>query len=466
MRAERQTNSQTNIYTRWPQYFTPLPGVTSDIHNCTMSELHNYNAHFIRRRQLLKSGTLSLHFFECIYRVPDRFSSSSEDPLHFQSFSVFLLTASVHHYAHSQIIVASLLSFLILMTIAKEAIAPVPCEPRCRWCRYELRPRWPKFDTSRLLRPSTPWSLRLSAAAASIRNARTIRRRRSRSISERSWSDRRLDPTGSARAASSCRRLAPPAIRAVSRTPSARCAPEMAGSRTCCRAERQTPDQHSSAGTCPSTIGDSFNTRKRLSLLDRGLRSDRPRYCVTTPIRAGHRPLTLTCDIDLIIPPFRGELWPWPHKQSLGQSVQNIELKQTDGQTDTTVALRFPLTRLVIILFCAHETWRGGAMGRALDLRSTGREFISYSGQKLRNNLRQVVYTYLPLSPSSITWYRQGRWCSAAGKVTAGLAKSNGSLQPGGWLIFTCGLTAYTPGSAPGPTLGDEYGKPLPFREI
>ena len=28
---------------------------------------------------------------------------------------------------------------------------------------------------------------------------------------------------------------------------------------------------------------------------------------------------------------------------------------------------------------------------------------------------------------------------------------------------MTCGLTACTPGSAPGPTLGIEYGKPLPF---
>jgi len=27
-----------------------------------------------------------------------------------------------------------------------------------------------------------------------------------------------------------------------------------------------------------------------------------------------------------------------------------------------------------------------------------------------------------------------GRWCSMAGKVTTGLAKSNGSLSPGGWL--------------------------------
>ena len=48
----------------------------------------------------------------------------------------------------------------------------------------------------------------------------------------------------------------------------------------------------------------------------------------------------------------------------------------------------------------------GGTMGRALDLRSTGRGFKSYSRQKLHNHLGQVVHTYLPLSPSSITWYR------------------------------------------------------------
>jgi len=67
----------------------------------------------------------------------------------------------------------------------------------------------------------------------------------------------------------------------------------------------------------------------------------------------------------------------------------------------------------------------------------------------------QVVLTYVPrsvtkqyaLSPA------KRRWCSAAGKVTAGLAESNGSLPPGG-----CGLTACTPGSAPGITLGNECG--------
>ena len=53
-----------------------------------------------------------------------------------------------------------------------------------------------------------------------------------------------------------------------------------------------------------------------------------------------------------------------------------------------------------------------------------------------------------------------------ATEVTAGLAESNGSLLPGLWrdsLYVTCGLTACTPGSAPGPTLGNEYGKTLHF---
>jgi len=53
-----------------------------------------------------------------------------------------------------------------------------------------------------------------------------------------------------------------------------------------------------------------------------------------------------------------------------------------------------------------------------------------------------------------------------AAKVNAGLAESNGKLLPGLWrevLHVTCGLTARTPGSAPGPTLGNEYGKTLPF---
>ena len=53
-----------------------------------------------------------------------------------------------------------------------------------------------------------------------------------------------------------------------------------------------------------------------------------------------------------------------------------------------------------------------------------------------------------------------------ATEVTADPAESNSSLLPGLWrdsLNVTCGLTACTPGSAPGPTLSNEYGKTLPF---
>ena len=56
-----------------------------------------------------------------------------------------------------------------------------------------------------------------------------------------------------------------------------------------------------------------------------------------------------------------------------------------------------------------------------------------------------------------------------ATKVNAGLAESSGRLLLGIWrdsLHVTCGLTACTLGSAPGPTLGNEYGKTLPFTSL
>ena len=40
----------------------------------------------------------------------------------------------------------------------------------------------------------------------------------------------------------------------------------------------------------------------------------------------------------------------------------------------------------------------GGAMGRTLHLRSTGRGFKSYSEQKLHNNFGQVVHTSVPFT--------------------------------------------------------------------
>jgi len=64
-----------------------------------------------------------------------------------------------------------------------------------------------------------------------------------------------------------------------------------------------------------------------------------------------------------------------------------------------------------------------------------------------------------------LTVYELRRLVKAA-EVTAGLAESNGSLPPGLWydsLYVICGLTACTPGSAPGPTLGNDYGRTLPL---
>jgi len=86
------------------------------------------------------------------------------------------------------------------------------------------------------------------------------------------------------------------------------------------------------------------------------------------------------------------------------------------------------------------------------------------TGTKLCNNLRQVVRTYVPLSSSSITWYWSkdvdvfllGRWPQAWRKVMA--AYRRGMTQK-----VTRGLTACIPGSAPGPTLRNKYGRTLPF---
>jgi len=58
-------------------------------------------------------------------------------------------------------------------------------------------------------------------------------------------------------------------------------------------------------------------------------------------------------------------------------------------------------------IYCTSHSdarWRGGATGKAFGLAiSTSRIQILLEAT-LRNKLRQVVYTYVPLSPSSITW--------------------------------------------------------------
>ena len=56
--------------------------------------------------------------------------------------------------------------------------------------------------------------------------------------------------------------------------------------------------------------------------------------------------------------------------------------------------------------FVRATTWRGGATSKAFGLPISRSRVQILLEATLRNNLRQVVYTYMPLSPSSITWYR------------------------------------------------------------
>ena len=50
--------------------------------------------------------------------------------------------------------------------------------------------------------------------------------------------------------------------------------------------------------------------------------------------------------------------------------------------------------------------WRGGPTGKAFGLAISRSRVQILLEATLCNNLRQVVYTYVPLSPSSIAWYR------------------------------------------------------------
>ena len=58
------------------------------------------------------------------------------------------------------------------------------------------------------------------------------------------------------------------------------------------------------------------------------------------------------------------------------------------------------------LLYYFAGGWRGSATGRGLDFAISRSRVQILFRATLRNNLGQVVYTYVPLSPSSITWYR------------------------------------------------------------
>jgi len=83
------------------------------------------------------------------------------------------------------------------------------------------------------------------------------------------------------------------------------------------------------------------------------------------------------------------------------------------------------------------------------------------TGARLRNNLGQVIHTSVTNQCNLVLV--EGWWRSLAGKVITGLVESNGSLPLGDGLNVNCWLTACRPGSAPGPTLGNECGRTLPY---
>jgi len=71
----------------------------------------------------------------------------------------------------------------------------------------------------------------------------------------------------------------------------------------------------------------------------------------------------------------------------------------------TSTSLRYA-TQVGKYSYVLYHWWRGGATGKAFWLAISRSRVQILLEATLRNNLGQVVYTYVPLSPSSITWYR------------------------------------------------------------
>jgi len=80
---------------------------------------------------------------------------------------------------------------------------------------------------------------------------------------------------------------------------------------------------------------------------------------------------------------------------------------------------------------------------------------------KLRNNLAICSHLCTSVTKQYNLVPAKGRWCSAAGKVTTGLAESNGSLPPSGWLIVTCGLTGISSGPSAWQRVWKAFNLPL-----
>ena len=89
----------------------------------------------------------------------------------------------------------------------------------------------------------------------------------------------------------------------------------------------------------------------------------------------------------------------------LGRTSWGTDWRRLVNTIESSVCGGDVATCQISLTTCVY-VWRGDATGRALDLRSKSVAGSNPTGATLRNNLGQVVYTYMPLSQSSITWYR------------------------------------------------------------
>ena len=80
--------------------------------------------------------------------------------------------------------------------------------------------------------------------------------------------------------------------------------------------------------------------------------------------------------------------------------------------------------------------WLGGRVVREPDLWSTGRGFESWPPRCRVQPWASCLHTCASVTMQYNLLPANGRWCSAAGEVTSGLAESNGNIPP------VCGLTA------------------------
>ena len=77
---------------------------------------------------------------------------------------------------------------------------------------------------------------------------------------------------------------------------------------------------------------------------------------------------------------------------------------KTDRQTDRQTHTQTAVTTIHFASVTPHEARRGNGYSVGLAINKSRVQILLEA--TLRNNLGQVVHTYVPLSPSSITWYR------------------------------------------------------------